>query len=480
MYEKLAAYGKSDYYPYHMPGHKRRARGRMPEGLFDIDITEIEGFDNLHQAQGIILEEQERAARLYGAEESFYLVNGSSCGIMAAISTAVREGGHILMARNCHKSAYYGAYLRNLKQSFLYPEIIEGYDIYDAITAVQVEETLEELECSDEPPVEAVLIVSPTFEGRIADVKAIAEVVHRRGIPLIVDEAHGAHLGLGKGFAPNSCAQGADLVIHSVHKTLLSLTQTALLHVNGNLVDRVRLHRFLKIYQSTSPSYVLMASISEAVRRIETDGERLFAAFYDRWMKMMEALSACRKLTFLPQESGQDIGKLVICVQKTSLSGQQLYDILIEKYHLQAEMPSMSMVLAMFTVGDTEEGFRRMTDALLEIDGQLVRGELGGDAVINGWRGTAGSLLRERPRRALLLGQAWDEPMELCPLSACAGLIAGDFINLYPPGIPIVMPGELFTEELLKNIHHCMEAGLNVQGIADVRGEAYLQVLAGK
>ena len=214
-------------YPYHMPGHKRQAWGALPQQLYELDITEIEGFDNLHQAEGILQELQKKAARIYGADESFYLVNGSTCGILCAVSSALPSGGHILMNRNCHRSAYHGAYLRNLTISYLWPAYMKEYDIYDAVTAEQIREALEQ-----EPDIGAVLIVSPTYEGRVADVKAIAETVHAKGIPLIVDEAHGAHLGLAEGFWPNSCQAGADLVIHSVHKTLPSLTQTALLHVD--------------------------------------------------------------------------------------------------------------------------------------------------------------------------------------------------------------------------------------------------------
>ncbi len=479
LYEKLAEYSRTDYYPYHMPGHKRHAAGGMPEDVLGIDITEIGGFDNLHQPEGIILEGQKRAAKLYGAEESFYLVNGSSCGILSAISAAVPMGGHILMARNCHKSAYHAAYLRNLKQSFLYPQIMDEYAIYDALTADQVKEGLERLKEAGEPPVDAVLIVSPTYEGRIADVKAIAETVHGWGIPLIVDEAHGAHLGLAEHFAPNSCMQGADLVIHSVHKTMLSMTQSALLHVNGGRIDRARLRRFLKIYQSTSPSYVLMASIDEAVRQVEKHGKEMFAEFYRNWMWMLERLSACKKLKVLPMDGmRQDIGKLVISVLDTGLTGKELFDILLEQYHLRPEMPSMGLVLAMFTVGDTQEGFQRMTDALLEIDAKLCDGSLSGEAKERGWQDTAKRLLRMRQTSRLPLWSAWDAESELLPLEECAGRAAGDFINLYPPGVPIIMPGEELTAENLTDILHCRQAGLNVQGLAMSEGKALLKVLA--
>ena len=227
LFDKLERYGNSDIYPYHMPGHKRQVFGELPKEFFQRDITEIDGFDNLHQPEGILLELQDRAAALCGAEESFYLVNGSTGGILSAVSAAVPFGGHILMTRNCHKSAYHAAYLRKLKISYLYPDVLQDYDIYEAVTPDQVCLALEK-----EKDIDAVLVVSPTYEGRIANIREIAAVVHEKGIPLIVDEAHGAHLGLNTLIHENSCRAGADIVIQSTHKTLPALTQTALLHVN--------------------------------------------------------------------------------------------------------------------------------------------------------------------------------------------------------------------------------------------------------
>ena len=169
-------------YPYHMPGHKRHGWGELPEELYRIDITEIEGFDNLHQPEGILQTLQKAASEIYGAEETYYLVNGSTCGILSAVSCALPFAGHILMARNCHKSAYYAAYLRHLKISYLYPQLLKEYGILEGITPAKVQEAMER-----EPDIGAVLVVSPTYEGRISDVAGIARVVHDQGNPLSVD-----------------------------------------------------------------------------------------------------------------------------------------------------------------------------------------------------------------------------------------------------------------------------------------------------
>lgn len=516
LFDKLVDYAGKNIYPYHMPGHKRQGWGNLPEELYKIDITEIEDFDNLHQPEGILLELQKEAAGIYGAEESYYLVNGSTCGILSAVSCALPFGGRLLMARNCHKSAYHAAYLRHLRVRYLYPEELEEYDIADAITPGQVREALER-----NPDTEAVLIVSPTYEGRIADISAIAGIVHARRIPLIVDEAHGAHLGLAEGFPANSCQAGADLVIHSVHKTLPALTQTALLHVNGELIDRNLLRRFLHIYQSSSPSYLLMAGIDNALRYIRVYGGEAFERFRILYGKMLEKLSGCRKLRVLTgDEKIQDTGKLLISVKGTELTGKELYEILLQEYGLQTEMASESFVLAMFTINDRAEAYERMTEALLAIDERLAQAEILSDKVAglkqvetsadiagesgpqmiycagkaekdegrfdqmeeisrNAWAemppAGAGDMRAEemssaevRNMRAeeMSLAEAWDMPAEEIPLAESAGRNAAEFINLYPPGVPLVVPGERMTQEICHSIQQAFTQGLNVQGVS--------------
>lgn len=461
LFDKLNSYSESDYYPYHMPGHKRQPVMRLPGSWMSADITEIDGFDNLHQATGILKELQEKAAQAYGAEESFYLVNGSTCGILSAISATVPFGGELLIARNCHKSVYHGAYLCRTKLHYIYPKQVKGYDICEAVTAEQVRKALEKY-----PGVAAVLIVSPTYEGRIADIEAIAKLVHAENIPLIVDEAHGSHLGFVQETAINSARLGADLVINSVHKTLPALTQTALLHVNGKLVDRDRLRRFLHIYQTSSPSYVLMSSIEEAVE-IAKQG-RSFDVLLENWNILLTRLSQLKRLKLLPNSSKdcenelQDIGKLVISVKGTELSGQQLYDILLKEYHLQPEMVCESYVLCMFTIGDTREAYDRLAEALLEIDRGLKAVEAEEHCVL------------AYPKPVKPFFEAWDAEKERIPLVQAKGRITGEFLNLYPPGTPIAVPGERLNGEVVDMLQKYLADGLEIQGISE---DGYLSVL---
>ena len=472
--DKLKKNRDSSIYPYHMPGHKRHPFGNLNQELCGIDITEIDGFDNLHQPTGILAQLQQQAAGLYGAEESFYLVNGSTSGVLSAISAALPQGGHILMARNCHKSAYHGVYLRSLKVTYLYPPVLTGYDIFDAISPEQIQTALKA-----EPEIGAVLIVSPTYEGRIADIRRIAEIVHEKSIPLIVDEAHGAHLGLTKESPENSCQAGADMVIHSVHKTLPALTQAALLHVNGPRIDREKLRRFLRIYQTSSPSYILMASIDNSIRFIEQEGCKIFSAFAESYGNMLEGLGACKQLRILPWEKGrQDLGKLVISVKDTGMAGKELYDILLYRYGLQLEMAAESYVLAMFTVNDGPEAYERMTLALLEIDRELRQKKSA--TASEGFKQDA--MFFTKPISKIPLTNAWDMETEEAELAESAGCCAGEFINLYPPGVPVLVPGEEITEELCVRIQEWVLNGLAVQGVEKREEKIYVKILkdAGK
>lgn len=478
LFEKLSAYGASDYYPYHMPGHKRRLKTDTMRELAQIDITEIDGFDNLHDAQGILKRIQEEAAAAYGAEESFFLVNGSTAGILSAISTAVSPGGKILMVRGAHKSAYHAAYLRDLQIAYLWPGVHPLFGCNLPATAKEVEEALQQT-----PDVQAVFIVSPTYEGLAADVKSIAEAAHKRNIPLIVDEAHGAHLGFDGRWPESSVKQGADLVIQSLHKTLPAPTQTAILHVNGKLVDRCRLRRFLGIYQTSSPSYIFMAAMEDAIATTSANREKLFGDFWEYWKGMTESLSACRNLIFLKEENS-DPGKLAVMDKTGFLDGEQLYEMLLHKYHLQPEMAAGRYVLAMFTIGDTKEGYERLTKALLEIDEYITaerkqrtqeklmerEGNRMADAVTP-------VCIQKKTQAVIGIGRAWDTPKEWVPLKDAEGKTAGEYVNLYPPGSPIIVPGEIFTKDILTEIAAYRQQGFHVQGVKEIEDDIYVSTI---
>lgn len=459
MYECLKAYADSDFYPFHMPGHKRNPESGAFAGFYGMDITEIDGFDNLHQPESLIRDAQTRAAGLYHSEETFFLVNGSTAGILSAISAISVRADRLIIARNCHRAVYYAAFLNHLKLYYLYPDVMEDYDIAGPVRPEQLKKLIEDILSEDGTEgknaselIAGVVITSPTYDGITSDAGEFARTAHEYGIPLIVDQAHGAHFGMHPSYPPNAVAEGADMVIHSVHKTLPAPTQTALIHRNGNLTDGGLLRKYLRIYQSSSPSYLLMAGIDEAIRLTADEGAERLEKLLRLRQELLHKLKGCRCIRVCPDT---EPGKLVISVKGTSMTGQMLYDVLREKYHLQMEMASGSYVLAILTMMDNESGFQRLLSALLEIDETLSQNQ------------QVCSLpdLNLHPKVKMDLREAYLAPCREVELSAARGLTAAEFVNLYPPGIPILVPGEEVSNKIIETIESYREHGYTVQGI---------------
>lgn len=491
--DRLAEHIKSGGYPYHMPGHKRnlpvsdridRDAGQILRQAARMDITEIDGFDNLHAPEGILQEAMEKAARLYGADSAFYSVNGSTAGILTAISAAVPWGGTLIMARNCHRSVYHGIYLRRLKPVYLYPPAAGETDLAGAVSPEQVERAL-----CQHPEAAAVLIVSPTYDGVTADVAAIAEIAHAHGKPLLVDSAHGAHFGFHPAFPESAVRCGADYTVVSLHKTMPCLTQTALLLVNAARADLRRVRMFESMYQTSSPSYVLMAAMDACMDLVQERGSGLWETFFEdraAFYRQTERLRFLRVLSSGKTPDGRekedtkagavqgspldgvclDPCKILIHTAESGLSGKALSDILRERYQLQMEMAAGEYVTAIMTCCDTKEGWERLAVALLEIDASCRQGT-----------GERKGRLPVYPRleTVLPLSDALDGQRETVPLEAARGRVSADFIHLYPPGIPIVVPGERLEETVIGLLRQLLRQGFFVQG---VNGGA-IAVLAG-
>lgn len=449
IYNYLTEYSKGDFYGMHMPGHKRNKRVMGNTLPYEIDITEIDGFDDLHHADGIIQEAQERAARLYRAEETHFLVNGSTVGILSAIMGAADKGDQILVARNCHKSVYHAIYLNELEPVYVYPKYDDNTGLNGEVEAEEIAVLLEK-----NPDVKVVMIVSPTYDGVVSDVKKIAERVHAHGASLIVDEAHGAHFGFHPYFPENANVNGADIVIHSVHKTLPSLTQTALIHMNGAYVNREKVRMYLRMLQSSSPSYVLMASIDECMELLEEKGADIFSKYVDNLQKMREALGKLTHMKLVETEC-YDCSKCVISIKNTNISSRDLEKVLRKKYHLQMEMISGDYVLGMTSVGDTKEGLSRFTKALLEIDRTLCSVE-------------KERVWKELPRTRLCAKSSevlYKKRGKLCRWAESIGGISLEYAYLYPPGIPIIVPGEEITEDVVAYLSMYEEFGFSIEGL---------------
>lgn len=499
--ERLTEYAGSDAYPFHMPGHKRR---EIPDGIpggfpdpYGIDITEIDGFDNLHHAEGILKDAMDEAAAIYGADRSWYLVNGSTCGILSAVFAATENGGKILTARNCHKAVYHAICLNRLEAEYLYPEEITEFRINGGIRAEDVRKALEKdaMRCAGNSgdvrgkitKIQAVLITSPTYEGVVSDIRAIADAAHEYGIPLIVDEAHGAHLEYADqchSFPKSALEYGADIVIQSLHKTLPCFTQTAILHVKGKLVDQDRISRYLSMFQTSSPSYLFMAGMERCIRYMDGDGRNEMIRYEKRLERFMERMEGLQVLEVLDREicgkyrtvAGWDPSKIVVSTMRAEdFHGEELAETLRRKYHLEMEMTAPEYVIAMTSLMDTEEGFERLGTALLEIDGVLRR------RMESGRKEKAASETPEglesklsHPVRRMLICEAMDADTERTAFQDTVGKVSAEFVYLYPPGIPIIAPGEVFTDAIVEKIMAYKAAGLLVQGPADADADVIL------
>ncbi|MCL2827372.1 MAG: hypothetical protein FWD99_01380 [Oscillospiraceae bacterium] len=450
LYQTLLAYQQRDICPMHMPGHKRQPlfAADLP---WHLDISEIHGFDDLHSAEGILLDAQARAAALWGSDSAYFLVNGSTGGILAGIYAATRPGDQILIARNCHKSVYHAVELMGLCPVYLEPPLLTESGICGSIPLASVAVAVAQY-----PDIRLVVVTSPTYEGVASDIRAIADMLHEKSIPLLVDEAHGAHFGLSPHFPQSAVSQGADIVIRSLHKTLPSLTQTAIAHLRDGLIPREHLRHGLGLFQSTSPSYPLMASIDGCVDLLRVQGPDLFAAWSDRLSAFRQLTVNLQHLSVLSGDSdprriyAHDSGKLPILCGGTSTTGPELLMALREDCGIELEMALPGYALAMTGLANTDKHFYRLAEALVALDRTLHPTSI---RPINP--------LPPMGKQIMPPGEALRTPGRRIAIGQSVGQIAKTYLWAYPPGIPLITPGQRITADLVD----CL-AGLSTRQIA--------------
>lgn len=459
LYDNYIKYARSDMYPFHMPGHKRNTELMHMMNPYMFDSTEITDLDDLHNPDdkaGWIQDSEKLAAELFHSRYSFYTVNGSTGALIASVLALSKPHQKVLVARNCHISIYNAIALAHLDPIYLWPKM-DRDGICASIQPEQIQQAFQQ-----HPDIALVILVSPTYEGVLSDISGIADIVHSHNAKLLIDEAHGAHLALDHRFPKSAIETGADVVVQSLHKTLPCLTQTAILHVCSDRMDPNTIRRMIAVEETSSPSYVLVCSCDQCIHLMKDHGRELFDAYWQNLQEFDNAILPLQHLHVVchgkdkdnhPDFYAFDPGKILISTKGTDLTGPKLAGILRNTYHLETEYTRMDAVLAMTSVADTTEGFHRLEKALLEIDrGLKTKPE---EQVIQptGCTITTGTL---SPAKAM------EKEAEMVTPDKAISRISREAVFAYPPGIPLLAPGEIITETQLSCLQKMQEAGLQI------------------
>lgn len=470
LFDALKEYVDRDTLPFHVPGHKKGVgidkefKNFIGENPFKIDVTVFKLVDSLHHPTGPIKKAQELVADAYESHASFFSIHGTSGAIQAMILAVVNDGDKIIVPRNVHKSVTSGIILSGAVPVFMEPEIDKKLGIAHGVTPETVEKTLKE-----NPDARAVLIINPTYYGVATDIKKIADTVHSYDIPLIVDEAHGPHLAFSEKLPMSALKAGADICAQSTHKIIGSLTQGSLLHVKSKYVDPKRVQQILNLMQTTSPSYIIMASLDCARRQIALEGKDLLQKTIELCKYTRDEINKIpgfycfgEEVLGNPGSYSFDPTKLTISSRELGITGFELDMILADKYHIQMELSDFYNVLAVGSFGDTKEGMDRLLSALKEISNDYYGKKEPVQDFLD---------IPAIPTKILNPREAFYSDKISIPLNESIGKISGEFLLAYPPGIPVLCPGEEITQEVVDYVHDLKRANLYVQGTEDLTVE---------
>jgi arginine decarboxylase len=459
IYDAVKKYSSSCPAVFHMPGHKlgRGLPSAFLESLHLLDLTEIPGLDSLHYPKGVIEEAQTLAAQAFGADRTFFLVNGSTCGIQATIMTLCRPGDKIIIARDCHRSAIAGMMLSGATPVYIKPDFNGIFDIPSVVSVNAVEKALKE-----NPDAVGVYITRPNYYGVCSDIKAIVELVHSYNKPVIVDEAHGAHLCFSSMLPPSSLEYGADICVQSAHKTLPAFTQGSYLHVRGTRTDLERLKFNLSILQTSSPSYIIMAFLDIARAIMQQDGENRIQNLLREIELLSEIVGKGNLYKILSEndiEGGSiDKTRVVVNVRNTGKTGFEIEKLLRNQYNIQVEMSDLYNIVCIATVADTHEDIKKLGTALEQLRVRFKKAALLGDAPL--W-------IPKLPEQRIDLGSVMNRTFTRKKLTDALQCVSRSMITPYPPGIPVICPGEVISKDTVEYIREIIEAGGTVNGISD-------------
>ena len=461
--EAMLKYKEENIYPFHTPGHKggrgmeSKLRNELGESV-KVDVSLMSELDDIHEPETYIKEAQALAAQTYGSDACFWAVNGTSQAIHAMLMTVLKPGEKVLLPRNAHRSVAGGLILGGIEATFMQPDYCEAFGINFQVQPQAVEAALEK-----DASIKAVLLTSPNYYGVAADVEAIAKICHERNVVLLVDEAHGPHLGFSD-LLPKSALQcGADACAQSTHKILGAMTQCSMLHVQGQRLDVTRAADVMSVLTTTSPNYLLMASLDVARAQLQVRGKEMAE---DAVLAANKLRAVCSKYTGLKLLSEADCGGLKLDLTKVTVNfaewgytGIEAGD-LFRKAGIAVELVDAQNVLFLVTYADVTSDYEA---ALAKIDTVLENME------VNKRDKAQAVEARNVPATtmAMPLREVFYGEKEALPLEESVGKICGEQVSFYPPGIPVLLPGEIITEEIIAYCKMMKDLGLPVSGPAD-------------
>jgi arginine/lysine/ornithine decarboxylase len=462
LYEALEKFRKKRIVPFDVPGHKR-GRGNpelvelLGEKCVGLDVNSMKPLDDLCHPSSVIREAEDLAAQAFGAANCFFMVGGTTSAVQSMILSVCKAGDKIIMPRNVHKSAINALILCGAIPVYVNPDVQPRLGISLGMTPTAVEEAIKA-----NPDAKAVLVNNPTYYGICSDLRTIVKLAHAHGMKVLVDEAHGTHFYFSDKLPVSAMAAGADMAAVSMHKSGGSLTQSSLLLLNDTVnVDKVR--QIINLTQTTSASYLLMSSLDISRRNLALNGEKSFAKVIEMAEYAREEINDVggyyaygKELVNGTSVYDFDVTKLSVYTRDLGLAGIEVYDILRDEYDIQIEFGDISNILAYISIGDRLQDIERLVGAMYDIN-RLYR------------KDKAGMLATEyiAPRVSVAPREAFYADKISLPIRETAGKICAEFVMCYPPGIPILAPGELITNEIIEYILYAKEKGCSMQGTED-------------
>ena len=466
IYEALRKFRRMRVVPFDVPGHKR-GRGNMElteflgEDCMNVDVNSMKPLDNLCHPVSVIKDAEMLAAEAFGAANAFFMVGGTTSAVQSMIMYACKEGDKIIMPRNVHRSAINAIILTGAVPVYVNPDVNHKLGIALGMSVSQVEQAIRE-----NPDAKAIMVNNPTYYGICSDLKRITELAHAHGMLVLVDEAHGTHFYFGDNFPLTAMAAGADCASVSMHKSGGSLTQSSFLLMGKNInADYMR--QVINLTQTTSASYLLLSSLDISRKRLALSGKEIFAQTVEMAEYARSEINGIggyyaysRELINGDSIFDFDVSKLSIYTLPIGLAGIEVYDLLRDEYDIQIEFGDIGNVLAYISVGDRKRDIERLISALAEIKRRF--GKSSADMLTQEY---ISPVVAETPRKAFYASK------RSLPLDEAAGHVCSEFVMCYPPGIPILAPGELITPEIIEYIRYAKEKGCQMTGTEDINIE---------